>query len=522
MKRATQIAVVAVIYLVTARLGLMMDAVAGFATLVWPPTGIALTALLLFGYGIWPGIALGAFLANVLTGAPPLVALGISFGNTLEALAGAYALRRIPGFSNALDRLRDVLGFLVLTAIGSTTLSATIGVASITMGGIAPLAQFGKIWRSWWLGDVVGDFIIAPLLLTWAVWLREPSPPLRRITLKCAAEACGLALCVVAIGIFVFTEKGSFGAYVFFPSLIWAALRFGQRGVITTMFEIAVVTLVGTTLNYGPFVHATLAESLFSLQAFIVVTSGTFLILGAAMSERHVLYSSEKNARAIAEETARARDTFISVASHELRNPLSVLHLTIETLDRSNTKRDWDRTIQTAAKIRRQIQRLTHLVDNLLDTSRLKSGKVHLERKESDIASIVRDVVSRFEDDIRRAHCAVNLHAGFPIVGIWDPMRLDQIATNLLSNALKYGAGSSIEIRVEGDTDRARLIVSDHGIGIAKEAQTRIFEQFERVDNSVNVSGLGLGLWIVRQIVLAFDGSIRVASEPGQGGDVHS
>src|SRR5881396_1152955 len=117
-----------VVYFSTAKLGLMMDAVSGFATLVWPPTGISLAALLLFGYRYWPAVLVGALATNLLAGAPALVALAIAAGNTLEALAGTYTLRRIPGFRTQLDRVRDVIAFLVLAALASTAVSATIGV----------------------------------------------------------------------------------------------------------------------------------------------------------------------------------------------------------------------------------------------------------------------------------------------------------------------------------------------------------------------------------------------------------
>ena len=157
-----KIALLAAIYILFARLGLMIQPVSAFATLVWAPSGIALAALLLFGYRYWPGIAIGAFVANVWTGAPVLVALGIAAGNTLEALVGNYALRRIPGFRSTLDRLSDVLGLIVLAGAVSTTVSATIGTASLRLGGLVTPDRFAVTWRAWWLGDAIGVLIVAP------------------------------------------------------------------------------------------------------------------------------------------------------------------------------------------------------------------------------------------------------------------------------------------------------------------------------------------------------------------------
>ena len=127
----------------------MMDAVSGFATLVWPPSGLSLAALLIFGPRLWPGVFAGAFIANLLTGAPLLVALGLGTGNTLEAVLAVYALRRIPGFEESLERVVDVVGLILLAAALSTMVSATIGVLSLHLGGIVSAGQLGETWRAW-------------------------------------------------------------------------------------------------------------------------------------------------------------------------------------------------------------------------------------------------------------------------------------------------------------------------------------------------------------------------------------
>ncbi len=172
-----RMAALAIVYVVVARAGLMLDAVSGFATLVWPASGIALAALVRFGTRLWPGVVLGAFTANVLTGAPIPVALGISVGNTLEAIAGVYALAQVPGFRGAFDRLREVLALIALAAVASTMLSATVGVTSLWLGGLASSAAFGETWRAWWVGDLIGDLVVAPVLLVWATPRSAEDPP---------------------------------------------------------------------------------------------------------------------------------------------------------------------------------------------------------------------------------------------------------------------------------------------------------------------------------------------------------
>src|SRR5262245_31855721 len=158
--------VTAAVYVAGAKMGLKLAFVAEQVTVVWPPTGIALAAVLLFGYRIWPAIALGAFIANITTHAPFLTSLGITTGNTLEAVVGAYLLNRFVKFQPQLERFRDVFGLSLFGPFVSTSVSATTGVLSLCLTGVQPWAQFGSLWGNWFLGDAMGDVIVAPLALT--------------------------------------------------------------------------------------------------------------------------------------------------------------------------------------------------------------------------------------------------------------------------------------------------------------------------------------------------------------------
>ncbi|PYP49185.1 MAG: sensor histidine kinase, partial [Gemmatimonadetes bacterium] len=236
VKYVGKVAAIAVLYVLAARGGLQLDAVSGFATLVWPPTGIALAALLLGGYWLWPGIFLGALVVNVWTGAPVIVAMGIATGNTLEALAGSYALRRLPGFRLSLGSVRDALALIVFAAVLSTIVSATIGVTSLHLGAVVARGSVVETWRAWWLGDAIGALLVAPPILVWASARRPLLRPQRM------PEAAALAVSVLVASLFVFlvptaTHSAAFAqAYVFFPIMIWAAIRFGQCGAVSTTF----------------------------------------------------------------------------------------------------------------------------------------------------------------------------------------------------------------------------------------------------------------------------------------------
>jgi two-component sensor histidine kinase len=194
------VALLVALYVGTAKLGLSLHAVGGFATAVWPPTGLALVALVLGGSRLWPGIALGAYLVNVWAGAPLLVAAGMALGNTFEALLGAAFLRHVVRFRPALDRLRDVAG-LVGAALLSTLVSATVGVTSGWLGGVIATDVYDEAWRTWWLGDMNGDLVVAALLLTWS------TRPKTIVSSRLLLEGAGLLLTVVTLGLLVFTRS---------------------------------------------------------------------------------------------------------------------------------------------------------------------------------------------------------------------------------------------------------------------------------------------------------------------------
>ncbi|OJH37819.1 ATP-binding protein [Cystobacter ferrugineus] len=218
----------------------------------------------------------------------------------------------------------------------------------------------------------------------------------------------------------------------------------------------------------------------------------------------------------------RLRDEFLAVASHELKTPLTPLRLQLQGLRRvveslGGRSVDPERVLRAARICEAQVRKLSGLVNDLLDVSRMAQGRLLLRLEQVDLVTIARDVLAQFSDEASRAGCAVELWAGAPVVGQWDRVRLEQVVINLLTNALKYGAGRPVHVRVWVEGGVARLSVRDEGIGIAPEHRSRIFGKFERAVSERHYGGLGLGLHITQQIVQAFGGSIRVESEPGRG-----
>ncbi len=302
------IAILAAIYFVAGTLGLKLASVHASSTAVWPPTGITLAALLLLGYRVWPGIFLGAFLVNLTTTGYTAISfatsIGIATGNTLEGLVGAWLVERFANGRNAFNRPRDIFKFTVLAGAVSTAVSATFGVTSLALGGLAHWTNYGPIWLTWWLGDMSGDLVVAPLLLIW--W----AEPRIRWSRRQLLEVSLLLGYLFAVGEVVFGGWFPIGASNYplalaVPLVVAAAFRFGQRETATAIFMLAGIALWGTVHGFGPFVGATQNEALLLLQCFLGVTVVLAMPLAAVVSEHKraeaKLESSERRFRQLAE-----------------------------------------------------------------------------------------------------------------------------------------------------------------------------------------------------------------------------
>jgi PAS domain S-box-containing protein len=218
-----------------------------------------------------------------------------------------------------------------------------------------------------------------------------------------------------------------------------------------------------------------------------------------------------------AREAVRKRDDFLSIASHELKTPLTSLKLTLSALDREAGRVGLPEAFRARLdRIQIQGTRLAGLVDQLLDVSRISAGKLVIDLEPVDLGELAAEVVQRFAEEARRVGTTVTLRAPAPVPAIADRQRMDQVLTNLLSNALKYGASTPIEVQVDC-AEGPRIRVQDAGPGIPPEEHERIFERFERGGLSHGVAGMGLGLWIVREIVQAHHGRVWAQSPPGGG-----
>lgn len=237
----------------------------------------------------------------------------------------------------------------------------------------------------------------------------------------------------------------------------------------------------------------------------------------------HALFMELTLARKKLELAVKARDNFLSVASHELRTPLTTLHLQVQSLLRNSRTGLLgqilpDKQTRKLEAIKKNIDRFAKRINEVLDVSRLTSEQLELDPERFDLAELLREKVAQYEDgEAARFGCALRLEAPPSFHGCWDRARTEQLVENLVGNALKYGHGSPVEISLREENGMAVIVVRDHGIGIAREEQERIFGQFERAVSDLHYGGMGLGLWIVRQILEAAGGTIEVESRPNEG-----
>lgn len=539
LRRIVLLCSLAALYVMAGKLGLLLAVFHPSATPVWLPTALSLSALLLLGSWVWPAIFVGAFVVNVTTAGSIATSLGIALGNTLEGLLGAFLVNRYANGLQLFARQRDTLKFVLFAAGLSTILSATIGVTSLSLAGYADWERYAAIWITWWLGDAVGALLFTPVIVLWA------SDPIKWSRAQAFEIVLSLLLLCLVTGMVFHGGKGmtvsrySLG-FLAFSILIWVAVRLGARKTATAILLCAGIAIWGTLRGTGPFAYnSSPNETLLSLQAFIAVIAVTSLTLAVGVSERrrveqaldlmnHTLERRIQDRTSVLQanveqlqELNRLKSAFVGVVSHELRTPLTAMKAFAENLldgvaGELNAKQH-----DYISRIQRNAERLTRMINELMDLSKIEAGKVELRAQELSLAELFADVLDVFRPLAQRKGVALDVTSDERLPHVQaDRDKLYEVLANLLENAVKFTpARGRVEITTKVLNDRyLEVEVSDTGCGIPQEHLARIFDKFYQVQSiSSNHGGAGLGLAIAKGLVELHGGTMAVESAPGQG-----
>jgi signal transduction histidine kinase len=524
VREVLQLAIIAVVYWLAARLSLSLALVHGQVTPVWPPTGIALVAFLMIGRRAWPAIAFGAFAVNLPIGPSALGAAVIAAGNTLAPFAAAELLRRVD-FHRELDRLRDAIA-IIAAALGGMMISATVGSSVLVLTGSISPTNFWSTWAVWWTGDAMGVLLVAPLLLSALVKAPTlPSPasgggkylalPWRR-----TLELIGLLAATGVVTYLLFQSRLGL-QYVMLPLIMVTAWRFGLRGASMAALIASGVAIWSAIQGTGPFFGETLLEKMVTLQVFNVSVALTSFLLACFVGTRDRqqemsrLYASAQLGN---EEKTR----FLHMAAHELRTPITVVTGYLSMLSDGTFGAVPDMWRKPFETLMGKTRELNTIVTDLLEASRIEAKALPRSHDHLDLRAVVEDAGNRAR---ARAHL---LGAEIAIQVPSDPVPIDadekqlgRILDNLINNGLSYTTRQPhLSIGVSSEGDRALVRVADNGAGIQLSEQDRVFERFHRTSDPAfrHVTGTGLGLFIGRGLAEGHGGTLTIErSTPDEG-----
>ena len=511
-----QLAAVAIAYWAAARLSLDLALVHGQVTPVWPPTGIAVVALLIFGRRMWPAIFVGALAVNLPLGPTPLGAAVIATGDTLAPLF-ANELLRLAGFRIELDRMRDAIAMIGLGALVGMSVSATFGTSVLLLSGAVGSSNFWPTWAVWWTGDAMGVLLVAPFLLS-----LMPSVSAPRLTWRSASE---LVLLLVGIGVVTFAlfQNPLRLEYLVFPLIMVAAWRFRLRGAAPAALLASSIAIWSAVQGTGPFVTKTLLEKMVTLQSFNVCVALTSFVLASFVTA----YKRQEQMTvtyAAANAASEAKSAFLNVAAHELRTPITVLKGYLSMLadgSLGEAPEQWEKPLGV---LMAKTDELEKIVEDLLDASRIDANRMVLEREVVDLRTIVDDAVERARPRAQLIDATLSESLGSDLVLVnADERRLGRVLDNLINNGMSYShrpAHVSVELSTEGE--RAVVKVKDKGIGIPADMLEAVFDRFYRRAGRGpdEVPGVGLGLYISREVAQHHGGELVVASSAPDAGSV--
>jgi two-component system, NarL family, sensor histidine kinase FusK len=486
-----RVSLVFLAYFMAGELGLSVPFTSGNVSPVWPASGIALAAVLLWGYGIWPGIAAAAFLINFLSPIPAEAAIGIAAGNTSGAVAGGYLLRRFLREALCIARLRDVLALVLVGALASTSVAASIGTSTLFLLGVHAWSAYGTAWRVWWFGDAMGILVATPLILTARDLGKGRKAHLEFLLLLIGTAVTSVAVFSQIMGVSV---REDVLAFAVFPFVIWAAIRFQSAGASVICFMIAAIAVWGTVQGFGPFVKHTPVRNAVLLQLFLAVISITGLILAAVMSERtQAEYALRKLSGRLLqlqddERRRLGRDLHDSAGQMlaALQMNLAALRHRCEAIDRKSSDLLTD-SMEMADRVIKEIRTVSYLLHPpLLD--------------EAGLASALRWYV---EGLAQRSRMKIDLNLSPSLGRLSQDLEIAifRIVQESLINVHRHSGSSSAGIEIGIDGNQVFVKVQDRGKGIPAEFLDL---------GSTLPAALGVGIRGIAERVRELGGSVRI------------
>ncbi|WP_275195650.1 MASE1 domain-containing protein [Bradyrhizobium sp. CSA207] len=517
---------IGVIYFALAKGGLSLASIHPSATPIWPPTGVALAAVLLWGYRTWPAIFTAAVIANATTAGSVATAIAIATGNSLEAVVGAYLIKRWSSGCNTFSTPNSVAKFALICFVIATPISASIGLTSLAIAGYIEPTNFANAWVTWWLGDVTGALVIVPVIVLWA------SSHYHAFNRNEFLETVGVLATAAAVGLIAFSplieqtaSRDPLGFLAILP-MLWAALRRGPRDTATVALVLAGMTIWGTLTGGGPFTTADLNVSFLLVLMFLISITVPSLLLSADVEVRKKAEERLRRAqidleRKVAERTQQlelanaAKSRFFAMASHDLRQPLHALGLFVAQLRTPLKSGERTKTIEQIDATRKEMD---EMFNSLLDISRLDAGILTPKITEFPIARLLQTIETRFDRATREKGLRLRVRRSDAWVRS-DAMLLERILLNLVSNAVRYTLRGGVIVGCRRRGEMLRIEVWDSGPGIPEDQKQNIFGEFFRLPASERnrYGGLGLGLAIVDRLRLLLNHQIDLASTVGRG-----
>lgn len=553
-KQDLKILLVAVGYFFFARLGYFLVFQDIYILPTWPPSGLALAFILLLGRKTWPGITIGALLANILaywntgdmaSNSIILVSAVIATGNTLEALLGYYLVNKWLGKDKYFNKTIKVFRFLAISLIVSLV-SAAIGTAMLYLNNIIDNGQIISRFVTWWVGNLVGILLFTPFILSFKEPLRWKLH--RNLIIETIIFAIGVGVVVILIQNGILREPVQKALpFLILPLILWMAFRFHLAIAMFATIVIGLIAVYLTTQQLGPFVMERSDNAMLLLQIFISVIGISTITLSATERERTDTQEELKELNSSLEEIVDSRtkelesenkarkttelelqasnmelrkinaelDNFVYRVSHDLRAPIASMMglINLIRIEKSTDQKD-----TYVSKLEKTAMMQDEFIQEILDQSR--NARLEVKSEKINFADTIEQIFEQLkysstEESIKKDIQIKGAHAFYS-----DPWRLKVIFNNIISNSIRYRNGKSPEINIDIiiEKDMANITIEDNGRGIAEEHINKVFQMFYRAteDNA----GSGLGLYIVNETIRKLEGSVRLSSKINQGTSV--